>query len=76
MPEAARRWAERDAAVVWHGFTQMADYAGTAVVVDRAEGRELRERTGQWFSDNCRRLSLAESLDAVLEAYRGSSARS
>src|ERR1700683_5207 len=37
-----RTWAERDAAVVWHGFTQMAAYAGNApLVIARAEGREL-----------------------------------
>jgi len=37
-----RSWVERDAAVVWHGFTQMAAYAENApVVVDRAEGHYL-----------------------------------
>ena len=36
-------WAERDAAVVWHGFTQMASYLeNEPIVVDRAEGRGNR----------------------------------
>ena len=35
-------WVKRDAAVVWHGFTQMAAYPDNVpVVVERAEGREL-----------------------------------
>ena len=40
-------WVERDAAVVWHGFTQMAAYAGNApLVIERAEGRELIDADG------------------------------
>jgi adenosylmethionine---8-amino-7-oxononanoate aminotransferase len=32
-------WADRDAAVVWHGFTQMAAYVDSSpVIVERAEG--------------------------------------
>ena len=43
-PADARSWVARDAAVVWHGFTQMATYADNApLVIDRAEGRELIE---------------------------------
>jgi adenosylmethionine-8-amino-7-oxononanoate aminotransferase len=35
-------WVERDAAVVWHGFTDMAAYRDHCpVVVERAEGHEL-----------------------------------
>ena len=45
-------WIERDAAVVWHGFTQMAAYAGSApLVVDRAEGRELIDADGNRYLD-------------------------
>ncbi|MFZ4584080.1 MAG: adenosylmethionine--8-amino-7-oxononanoate transaminase [Acidimicrobiia bacterium] len=45
-------WVERDAAVVWHGFTQMACYADNApVVVDRAEGRELIGVDGKRYFD-------------------------
>ncbi len=47
MADGARSWVERDAAVVWHGFTQMAAYADNApIVVDRAEGHYLYRRRG------------------------------
>jgi adenosylmethionine-8-amino-7-oxononanoate aminotransferase len=49
---AASPWAERDAAVVWHGFTQMAAYADNApVTVERAEGRELIDVEGRRYFD-------------------------
>lgn len=45
-------WVRRDAAVVWHGFTQMAAYADNApVIVDRAEGRELVDVDGRRYLD-------------------------
>ena len=44
-------WPERDAAVVWHGFTQMAGYADSAVVVERAEGHELIDADGRRYLD-------------------------
>ena len=45
-------WVERDAAVVWHGFTQMAAYADNRpVIVDRAEGRELVDVEGRRYLD-------------------------
>jgi adenosylmethionine-8-amino-7-oxononanoate aminotransferase len=45
-------WIERDAAVVWHGFTQMATYSeNTPIVVDRAEGRELIATDGTRYLD-------------------------
>jgi adenosylmethionine-8-amino-7-oxononanoate aminotransferase len=45
-------WLERDAAVVWHGFTQMACYAENApVIVERAEGRELIDVHGRRYLD-------------------------
>jgi adenosylmethionine-8-amino-7-oxononanoate aminotransferase len=45
-------WVERDAAVVWHGFTQMATYADNApVIVERAEGRELIDVDGKRYLD-------------------------
>ncbi len=50
--EPGRSWVERDAAAVWHGFTQMAAYADNApVVVDRAEGRELVGVDGRRYLD-------------------------
>ncbi len=45
-------WVARDAAVVWHGFTQMATYAENApMVVERAEGRELVGTDGRRYLD-------------------------
>jgi adenosylmethionine-8-amino-7-oxononanoate transaminase len=45
-------WIERDAAAVWHGFTQMACYADNApVIVERAEGRELIDVDGRRYLD-------------------------
>lgn len=47
-----RTWAQRDAAVVWHGFTQMATYAsGSPVIVDRGEGNELIDVDGKRYLD-------------------------
>src|ERR1700722_18694036 len=49
---ASRTWVDRDAAVVWHGFTQMGAYAGNApLVIDRAEGRELIDADGRRYLD-------------------------
>jgi adenosylmethionine---8-amino-7-oxononanoate aminotransferase len=51
-PPGDDAWVERDAAVVWHGFTQMAAYPDNApVVVDRAEGRELIDVDGNRYFD-------------------------
>jgi adenosylmethionine-8-amino-7-oxononanoate aminotransferase len=45
-------WVKRDAAVVWHGFTQMSTYADNQpIVVDRAEGRELIDVDGKRYLD-------------------------
>jgi adenosylmethionine-8-amino-7-oxononanoate aminotransferase len=45
-------WVTRDAAVVWHGFTQMAAYPeNSPVIVDRAEGRELIDIHGRRYFD-------------------------
>ena len=45
-------WIERDAAVVWHGFTQMACYAENApIIVAGAEGRELIDVNGVRYFD-------------------------
>ncbi|HYL50996.1 MAG TPA: adenosylmethionine--8-amino-7-oxononanoate transaminase [Acidimicrobiia bacterium] len=45
-------WVKRDAAVVWHGFTQMAAYAGNApIIVDRAEGHEVIDVEGRRYLD-------------------------
>jgi adenosylmethionine-8-amino-7-oxononanoate aminotransferase len=48
----AASWIERDAAVVWHGFTQMSSYADNEpIVVDHAEGRELVDVEGNRYFD-------------------------
>ncbi len=45
-------WVERDAAVVWHGFTQMASWAENApVIVERGDGRELIDVDGRRYLD-------------------------
>ena len=45
-------WVERDAGVVWHGFTQMSTYADNApVIVERAEGHELIDVDGNRYLD-------------------------
>jgi adenosylmethionine---8-amino-7-oxononanoate aminotransferase len=49
---AASSWAQRDQAVVWHGFTQMAHYAEVSpVMVERAEGRYLIDVEGRRYFD-------------------------
>ncbi|HEY3095625.1 MAG TPA: adenosylmethionine--8-amino-7-oxononanoate transaminase [Acidimicrobiia bacterium] len=48
----AEEWAKRDAAVVWHGFTQMACYAeNTPVIVESADGHELIDVDGRRYLD-------------------------
>ncbi|MHB1720758.1 MAG: adenosylmethionine--8-amino-7-oxononanoate transaminase [Acidimicrobiales bacterium] len=48
----ARQWIERDAAVLWHGFTQMATFPSSEpIVVERAEGRELIDVDGRRYLD-------------------------
>ena len=45
-------WIERDAAAVWHGFTQMSCYpANSPIVVERAVGRELIDVDGRRYLD-------------------------
>jgi adenosylmethionine-8-amino-7-oxononanoate aminotransferase len=51
-PPSPDPWVERDAAVVWHGFTQMASYPDNRpVTVERAEGRELIDVHGHRYFD-------------------------
>ncbi len=45
-------WAKRDAAVVWHGFTQMGAYTENApIVVDHADGHEVVDSDGKRYLD-------------------------
>lgn len=47
-----REWIERDEAVVWHGFTQMAAYADNApLIVDHADGAYLVDVDGNRYLD-------------------------
>ena len=51
MPNEAD-WVQRDAAVVWHGFTQMSTYAtNSPIVVASGEGRELIDVDGRRYLD-------------------------
>ena len=74
---------ERDAAVVWHGFTQMAAYAGNApLVIERAEGRELIDAEGGRYLDAISSLWVntlghrVPELDAALVAQAAKVAHS
>ena len=45
-------WVARDAAVVWHGFTQMAAWEeNEPIIVERGEGRELIDVNGRRYLD-------------------------
>jgi adenosylmethionine-8-amino-7-oxononanoate aminotransferase len=45
-------WVQRDAEVVWHGFTQMSTFADNRpIIVDRAEGNELIDVDGRRYLD-------------------------
>lgn len=45
-------WIERDAAVVWHGFTQMSCFPENApLIIERGEGRELIDVNGERYLD-------------------------
>lgn len=49
---ASEDWIARDAAVVWHGFTQMATYADNhPIIVERAVGHELIDVDGRRYLD-------------------------
>ncbi|HEX2576159.1 MAG TPA: adenosylmethionine--8-amino-7-oxononanoate transaminase [Aquihabitans sp.] len=64
----AAEWIERDAAVVWHGFTQMAAYADNRpVMVERGEGRELIDVDGNRYLDAISSLWLTTLGHAVPE---------
>ncbi|MBV8160922.1 MAG: adenosylmethionine--8-amino-7-oxononanoate transaminase [Acidimicrobiia bacterium] len=76
-------WAERDASVVWHGFTQMASYLENApIVVDHAEGRELVDVDGNRYLDAISSLWVntlghrVAELDAAVVAQLGKVAHS
>jgi adenosylmethionine---8-amino-7-oxononanoate aminotransferase len=48
----ANDWAQRDAAVVWHGFTQMSSFVeNQPIIVERSEGHELIDVDGRRYLD-------------------------
>ena len=52
QPRTAKDWVERDAAVVWHGFTQMSTFGeNDPIIVERAEGHELIDVDGNRYLD-------------------------
>ncbi len=52
LTSAHDQWVDRDAAVVWHGFTQMSTYAqNRPIIVDYAEGREIIDVDGSRYLD-------------------------
>lgn len=76
-------WLERDAAVVWHGFTQMACYADNQpVIVESAEGRTLIDVHGKRYLDAISSLWVTTlghrvpELDAALQEQLGRVAHS
>ncbi len=76
-------WVERDASVVWHGFTQMDAYADNSpLVIERAEGRELIDVEGRRYLDAISSLWVntlghhVPELDAALAAQAGKVAHS
>jgi adenosylmethionine---8-amino-7-oxononanoate aminotransferase len=67
-------WAKRDAALVWHGFTQMSCYPESSpVVVERAEGHELIDVDGKRYLDAISSLwvsTLGHAVPELNEALR------
>jgi adenosylmethionine-8-amino-7-oxononanoate aminotransferase len=83
MADTHRDWVERDAAVVWHGFTQMSCYADNdPIVVERAEGREVIDVEGRRYLDAISSLWVTTlghrvpELDAALVEQAGKVAHS
>ena len=81
--DPASSWVDRDAAVVWHGFTQMAAYVDNApLVIERAEGRELIDADGRRYFDAISSLWVntlghcVPELDAALAAQAAKVAHS
>jgi adenosylmethionine-8-amino-7-oxononanoate aminotransferase len=76
-------WTDRDAAVVWHGFTQMACFADNEpLIVERGEGRELIDVKGKRYLDAISSLWVTTlghrvpELDAALTEQLGRIAHS
>jgi adenosylmethionine---8-amino-7-oxononanoate aminotransferase len=74
LAAVTKTWVERDAARVWHGFTQMASFAeDNPVIVERAEGHELIDVDGRRYLDAISSLwvtTLGHRVDELDEALR------
>ncbi len=52
MGDTYKEWIDRDAAVVWHGFTQMATFPDNSpLIIEAAEGHELIDVDGRRYLD-------------------------
>ena len=67
-------WVKRDAAVVWHGFTQMQAFADNApVIVESADGHEVIDVDGKRYLDAISSLwvtTLGHRVGALDDALR------
>src|ERR671918_1963330 len=74
MQRIGRDWIERDRAVVWHGFTQMAAFTESApVIVERGEGAEVIDVEGRRYLDAISSLwvtTLGHGVSELDEAVR------
>ena len=70
----SKNWIERDARVVWHGFTQMATYADNSpLMIERAEGHYLIDVEGRRYLDAISSLwvnTLGHNVEELNEALR------
>src|SRR5262245_35993240 len=75
----ARSWGERDAAVVWHGFTQMASYLDNEpIIVEAADGHDLIDVEGRRYLDAISSLwvtTLGHRVPELDEALREQAGR-
>ena len=76
-PVQSTDWVRRDAAVVWHGFTQMSTFAANdPIIVERSEGHELIDVDGNRYLDAISSLwvnSLGHCIPELDDAIRRSS---
>ncbi len=67
-------WIERDARVVWHGFTQMSTYAeNSPLMIERAEGHYLIDVDGRRYLDAISSLwvnTLGHNVEELNDALR------
>jgi adenosylmethionine-8-amino-7-oxononanoate aminotransferase len=71
----AKDWVDRDAAVVWHGFTQMSTFGDNdPIIVERSEGHELIDVDGNRYLDAISSLwvnTLGHCIPELDDAIRG-----